>query len=174
VKGIRLPRAVEEHPAAERLASDLAARARPLWPDGELSVPRIELSPGVGVVLESAFASGRVVRGLESARRALAAEDRGLRHVDRRTGVERGARVSRLLLLADDGAERFYRNVESLLRLHHPRVLALRTSADQHTLGTSVFGPEQVARLLLLAHKEPVADVLMALAEHGADRPRDR
>ena len=34
---------------------------------------------------------------------ALVTEERGLKHVDRKTGVERGRRVSRLLVLADDG-----------------------------------------------------------------------
>jgi hypothetical protein len=170
VEGIRLPRTVEDHPAAARLVSELSARALPLWAGGELAVPRVELAPALAAALESAFSAGRVVRGLEGAREALAAEDRGLRHVDRRTGVERGERVSRLLLLADDGAERFYRHVEGLVRQHRPRVLALRTEADERTLGALLFGPEQRARLVLLAHKETVSAVLVALAEHWANR----
>lgn len=103
------------------------------------------------------------MRGLEGAERALATEARGLARVDRRTGVERGGRVSRLLVLADDGSERFYRTVESLLRRHAPRVLALRLSVDEAALGRLLFGRDEVARLLLVEHKDAVSAVLLAL-----------
>jgi hypothetical protein len=160
----RLPRKVEDDPAAAHLASELAARARPLWPGGELRVARCELSPALETALTSAFSAGQIVRGLEDATRALAAEARGLAHVDERTGAARGARISRLLVLADDGAERFYRNVESLLHTHAPRVLAIRLSADERTLGQLLFGPERVARLLMIERKDAVSRVLLALA----------
>ena len=146
------------------LASELTARAQLLWPGGQQQVPQIELSPALETALKSAFSAGRIVRGLEAADRALVAEERGLRLVDQKTGVERGRRVSRLLVVTDDGAERFYRNVESLLRLHAPRVLGLRLSANERVLGELLFGPDQVARLLLVEHKDAVSEVLLALA----------
>jgi hypothetical protein len=161
---LRLPRGVEDEAAAAHLASELAARAQLLWAGGELRVPRAQLAPALEAALKSAFSAGQIVRGLEDAERALAAEERGLKHVDRKTGIERGGRVSRLLVLADDGSERFYRNVESLLRRHAPRVLALRLSADELALGQLLFGPDRVARLLLVAHRDAVAAVLLALA----------
>jgi len=135
------------------------------WPkDVEVRVADVDLFPELEAVLASARSAGRVVRGLEDARRALEVDERGLEHVDRRTGVERGRRVSRLVLVSNDGAERFYRNVESLLRRHAPRVLALRISADQSALGGRVFGSDQVARLLMVVHKDAVSALLLALA----------
>jgi len=74
-------------------------------------------------------------------------------------------RVSRLLVMADDGAERFYRQVERLLLRHGPRVLAVRLEVDADTLGEMVFGPGRRARLLLLAHKEAVSGVLLSMAD---------
>ena len=168
MEALRLPRAVESGPGAARLASELSASARPLWPGGELRVPFLEITPALEAALASARSAGRIVRGLEAALRVLAAEEQGLTQVDRTTGVPRGGRVSRLLVLADDGAERFYRSVESLLRRHGPRVLALRLSADQHVLGELLFGPGQVARLLLVEHKDAVSAVLLALAARPA------
>jgi hypothetical protein len=165
MEALRLPRAIESEPATTHLATQLGTRAELLWPGGELRVARADLAPAIGAALTSAFSAGHIVRGVESARRALAAEDRGLKHVDGKTGVERGRRVSRLLVVADDGAERFYRNAESLLRQHAPRVLGLRLSADQATLGQLLFGPSEVARLLLVEHKDAVSAVLIALAE---------
>jgi hypothetical protein len=160
----RLPRAVEDEPRAAHLSRALAGCSQPLWAGAELRVPQVDLTPAVEAALKSASSARRIVRGLEAAERALAAEAEGLSHVDRTTGVPRGERVSRLLVLADDGAERFYRRVESLLRRHAPRVLALRVSADQHVLGRLLFGPDQVARLLLVEHKAAVSAVLLALA----------
>jgi hypothetical protein len=164
MEALRLPRKVEDDPAAAHLASELTARALPLWPRGELRVARADLSPALEAALTSAFSAGRIVRGLEDTTRALAAEARGLANVDQRTGAARGARVSRLLVLADDGSERFYRSVESLLRRHSPRVLALRLSADEEALGQLLFGPGRVARLLMVERKDAVSQVLLALA----------
>lgn len=166
---VRLPRRVEEEPAAAHLAAALSARSRPLWAGSALRVPQLEIAAGLEAALKSAFAAGQVVRGLEAAERVLAGEERGLKRVDRRTGVERGGRVSRLLVLSDDGAERFYRKVEALLRRHAPRVLALRVSVDERALGELLFGPDRVARLLLVEHKDAVSAVLLALAAQWSD-----
>jgi len=160
----RLPKMLDADPGATGLAREFAARAEPLWAGGAPCVPRAAITPALGAALKSAYAGGRLVRGLDGATRVLCAEDQGLKHVDRTTGVERGGRVSRLLVLADDGSERFYREVERLLRRNAPRVLALRLSADEHALGRLMFGPDQVARLLLVEHKDAVSAVLLALA----------
>ena len=164
MEALRLPKMVENTPGASHLARELASCSQPLWSGGELRVPRADVAPALEAALKSAFSAGQIVRGLEGAERALVAEERGLRLVDQRTGVERGARVSRLLVVADDGAERFYRNVEALLHRHAPRVLGLRLSADERALGRLLFGPDEVARLLLVGHKDAVSAVLLALA----------
>ncbi len=162
---IRLPKKLEADPEAARLSSELVTRARPLWSGAKLLVAQVELGPRLEAALGSAYSSGQIVRGLEDAERALAKEARGLDKVDQKTGVARGGRVSRLLVLADDGAERFYRRVESLANQHAPRVLVLRLSVNEETLGQLLFGPDQVARLLLVEHKDAVSAVLRALVE---------
>ncbi len=115
--------------------------------------------------MQSAHRARRVVRGLETAERTLAAEEHGLRLVDQRSGVKRGGRVSRLLLLADDGSDGFYRQVENLLRRHGPRVLAIRMDVDAAGLGAPLFGAGRTTRLLMIQHKEAVAVVLFCFAE---------
>lgn len=170
---LRLPRAVEAHPAASRFAGELQARSAPLWTDGETNAVCCTLTPRVALCLENARDAGHLARGLEGAARELAAEDRGLRKVDRRTNVVRGGRVSRVLVLANDGAERFYRNVDKLVREHRPRVLALRTTSDQEALAASIFGPGQLVRALLLTHKDAVSELLLALADDWTGTPAD-
>lgn len=162
---LRLPKEVESAPGGARLARQLVTRALPLWEGGGLRVPQAELSSGIKVALQSAYSASRIARGFEGAERVLASEQQGLSNVDRKTGVERGGRVSRLLVLSNDGSERFYREVELLLRRHAPRVLALRLAADEHVLGELLFGPGRVARLLLVEHKDAVSAILLALAK---------
>jgi hypothetical protein len=119
---------------------------------------------GIERALQSAHRAGRVVRGLETTERALAVEEHGLRLVDESSGVKRGGRVSRLLLLATDGSDGFYRQVESLLRRHSPRVLAIRLKIDAAGLGAPLFGAGRETRLLMIQHKEAVAAVLFGFA----------
>jgi len=169
---LRLPKLVEADPRAQELLRIFSAHARLLWPEGKILVPMVAFSPALAKALRTAHRAGQLVRSLEGAERRLAAEDRGLGLVDQRSGVLRGARVSRLLVLADDGAERFYRQVEKLLCQQGPRVLALRLDVKAETLGQMLFGPGRRAVLLLLDHKEAVSAVLLALVVNKDGRQK--
>jgi hypothetical protein len=138
-----------------------------------MAVPTARLDPDLAKTLRGAQRAGLAVRGLEKAEQRLAREEQGLLLADQQGGAQRGARVSRLLILSDDGAERFYRRVESLLSRHGPRVLALRLDAGASTLGEMLFGPGRMARLLMIEHKEAVSSVLLALAGQGDAGPVD-
>ncbi len=161
----RLPRLVEEDPRGQQVLNMLSAHTRLLWPGGAIAVASVKLTPSLSDALKSVHRADMVVRGLELAETRLAREQRGLNMAERQTGNSRGERVSRLLLLADDGAERFYRNVEALLRRHSPRILAVLLETDSATLGELLFGPGSVARLLLLEHKEAVSHVLLSMVD---------
>jgi len=159
-----LPKSIEHDPRAQHLLHNLTSHARPLWRDSEIAVPVARMTAELAEALRSSHSAGQVVRSLEDAERTLAAEEQGLRMADRQTGVPRGIRISRLLLLANDGAERFYRNVDALLHRYGPRVLAVRLETDEKGLGELLFGPHRVARLVMLEHKQAVASVLLAMA----------
>jgi hypothetical protein len=167
-ESLRLPKSVERDPRAPELLRFLLSNSRPLWSGGGILVPVV--APGVELteVLKRAQREGTLERGLESAERALAAEERGLQVTDERSDSPRGVRVSRLLLLADDGAERFYRHVETLLRRHGPRVMAVRLEAEASVLGELLYGPGRLVRLLLVARKEAVSDILLSIADSGS------
>ncbi|MEA2038950.1 MAG: hypothetical protein U9N82_03855 [Thermodesulfobacteriota bacterium] len=165
VLSLRLPRLIEAHPRGQQVLRILTTQTRPLWPETGIEVPMVMLSSKMGAALRSAHNAGYVVRSLENAERMLATEERGLGLVDRHSGVPRGVRVSRLLVLADDGAERFYRQVERLLRCYGPRVLAVRLDADADALGKLLFGTNGRARLLMLNHKEAVSTFLLSMTD---------
>lgn len=162
---VRLPKLVEADPRAAKLLRGLDRHAEPLWRESAVRVAAVRLDAELSAVLQSARSGGHVVRGLEAAEATLAAEERGLAIADRRADGPRGARVSRLLLLANDGAERFYRHVEALLRQHRGRVLAVRLDVAADGLGALLFGPGRLARLLLLERKDAVAGALLAIAD---------
>lgn len=161
---LHLPKLVEYDPRGPQLLRNLTAYTQPLWRESELDVPAAKLNFELAEELRKAYGAGQLIRGLESAERALAAEERGLRMADRQIGVTRGIRVSRMLILANDGAERFYRNVETMLHRHGPRVLSVLLEIDASALGELLFGPGSIARLVMLGHKQAVSSVLLAMA----------
>ncbi|MFN2377484.1 MAG: hypothetical protein ABR538_13175 [Candidatus Binatia bacterium] len=159
----RLPKTIEADPRASRLSEHLLRRARPLWSGAVFHAASLAPGEAVKAALLSANQAGFVVRGLEAAERRLAEEERGLAlaaQPDRNAAV----RISRLLLVTNDGSERFYRNVEGLLRRHGPRLHAIRLEIDEHDLGELLYGPDRVTRLVLLEHKNAVAALLLAVA----------
>ena len=161
---LRLPKSVESDPRGPQLLRNLTMHTRPLRQESEIGTPVAGMTPELAEALRSAYSAGQVIRSLENAERTLAAEERGLQMADRQIGAPRGRRVYRLLLLANDGAQRFYRQIEALLRRHGPRVLAVCLEIDELGLGELLFGPGRVARLLMLEHKQAVGSVLLAMA----------
>src|SRR5881628_2567391 len=148
-----LPREIEADPGHEVIRARLRAGGRRLWPGGQAVVPVLPLRPALAGALGAAYRDGRLVLGLERVEAALAAEARGLALVARRTGRAPGARVSRLLLLSGDGAER-------LAAAHAPRVLVAMIAADAATLGRATTAREAVVKVVLAQHKQAVTALL--------------
>jgi hypothetical protein len=158
-----LPREIEADPDYDTIRARLAAESRRLWAGGQAIVPVLPLGPALAAALGVARRDGQLVLGLERAEEALAAEARGLTLMARRSGAAPGARVSRLLLVTDDGAERLYRHVERLASEHAPRVLVAMLSTDAATLGRTTTGHEAAVKVALAQRKQAVAALLRAL-----------
>ena len=141
----------------------LRERAWKLWDGGMIDVPTASWGPKLEVALREAVRDGQLLRGLELIEKTLEGEARGLSLVDARTATERGARVSRLVLLSQDGSERFYRQAERIVVAQGERVLVVRIEVDSDQLAAVVPDASGVVRALLVQHKDSVARVLMAL-----------
>ena len=152
-----LPREIEGDPACAAIRARLADTGRLLWPRGEAVVSVLPLGTALADTLRETWRDGRLVLGLEGATAALATEARGL------AAGPPGMRVSRLLLLSDDGAERLYRHAERLAMVHAPRVLAAVLAAHGAALGRATTGREVVVKAVLAQHKLAVAALLRAL-----------
>jgi hypothetical protein len=160
-----LPRELEADPNAARLRARLERDAAPLWPGAVDRAPRLAFDDALAAALGEVRRSGELVVGLEAAAAALDAEARGLDALASRGVATASPRVSRLLLVADDGAERFYRQVERLTRRHAPRVLTCRLAAPAVRLGAAALGRPAPVKAVLVQRKGAVARVLRALAE---------
>ncbi len=161
---LRLPRDLEADPVLADVRAALQADVRPLWAGATFAVPVIPLTSAVRTAIAALGASGRLVRGLEAAAAMLAAEQRGLAALAEDVRRRQGARVSRVLLVTDDGAERFYRQVERLALGYAPRVLVCRLACTSEALGELAFGAGAVAKLVASGHKRAASGLLRAFA----------
>jgi hypothetical protein len=161
--GLRLPKALDGDARADALTASLRRSARKLWQGGSLDVPGATWSTALAQLLREAEHSGHLMRGLELIETTLAGEARGLALADARSGADRGSRVSRLLLVSNDGSERFYRQVERLVVSQGTRLLPIRLDADSTRFADALASVSGVVRALLIAHKDPVTRVLLTL-----------
>lgn len=160
---LKLPRRIETDPARPAIEAALSRDVRPLWERGTIKVAHVELSQALELALCAAADEGQLARGLENIERQLESEKRGLDALREKQGTAPANRVSRLLVMSDDGAERLYRACETIL-FHHPdRVLGLRVAASSTRLAEKLFGPDQFAKVLLVTEKDAVTAVLLSI-----------
>lgn len=160
---IRFPRELEADGTAEAIRGALTARTARLWPGGTLEVARITISEPLKKALRAARLQGRIRFGFEAVVDRLESEKKGIMKVRERKDTPYGDRVSRLLLFSNDGAERFYRHLESLLRANAPRLLGCLLDIDSRSLGNLITGKDRPIKLVMAEHKEAVSRILRAL-----------
>jgi len=154
------PRALIASGRAERLAAYWRTSLAESAAAGLPPFARHAWSERLADALYEARRARRLVRGLEGAEAQLASEAVGLRARSRATAPGVGeaegeaSRLSRLLVVTEDGAPRFYRAVESLRRRHAGRLEVLVLACDEVRLGERLFGRGRRARAVLIAHKE--------------------
>lgn len=161
---LKLPRLIESDPRHDALVAMLQAEAKPLWEGGMIPVPHVQFTDDLVAVLKDALNSRQLERGLENIESILGKEQRGLDALAKKQGVPKARRVSRLLIVADDGAERFYRQCETLLLRHPDRLLALRVPVPCAQLAERLFTSEALVKVLLVSEREAVSSVLLSLA----------
>jgi hypothetical protein len=159
----KFPRAVEDGPCAQA-AHDMFHAAQAGTGHG---LPKIQLDAAVTTVLQRALRTARLKRGFETTLDVLSNELRGLTKLQSKTGKVQAPRVSRLILASSDASERLLREIEDALQRNAPRVLALGLQADSATLGSLLYGADTHVKVLLLDHKDAVAEMLIAAAQQA-------
>jgi hypothetical protein len=167
---MRLPRELEADGTAGTIRQVLMVRTVQLWSGSDLSVPMITMGDPLKKVLQRANISGHVRCGLGAISDRLEMERRGIALLREGRGLPTGDRVSRLLLISSDGAQRFYRHIEHLLQLHAPRLLGCMLDMDGNALGSVITGREKQIKVIMAEHKEAVSELLHALLEGRGDQ----
>ncbi|HIF93066.1 MAG TPA: hypothetical protein EYQ60_08045 [Myxococcales bacterium] len=158
-----LPRALIAEEIAEPIAGQWIGSRNKAVVDGHPAFARHEMNAGLAVGLFHARRARHLVRGLEGAAAALEAEQAGLNAQLEARGCAETRRISRLLILSQDGAPRFFRQVEKLEERFARRLAVLILECDEESLGEAAFGPGKKARALLINHKQAVIRLLLLL-----------
>lgn len=168
MSALKLPKDVVADPRHDALVRLLEARAGLLWERSRHQVATLPPTPVLLAELRGALAAGHAYQGLELIAEKLASEQKGLDALNEKApGGPQNARVSRILFLANDGSERFYRDCEALLSRYPQRLLACRLEIPGEALGQALFGSAKLVRSVLVVDKKVGARALLALLPPG-------
>jgi len=161
---LKLPKDVVADSRHDAVRNLLTTNTRPLWEDGSVHVPTFPLGPDLATECQQAIALGAAFQGLETIVKVLASEQKGLDAlVAKAPDRPQQPRVSRLLLMANDGSKRFYRDCDSLLVKYTQRLLGCRLDVTGEVFGTALAGYPKLVRAVLIVEKKAVARALLAL-----------
>ena len=161
---LRLPRQIEADDRHDAIRAALIARTRRLWSGGTCEVPVLAPTAAVFQSVRDAVRVGQVCRGIDAALRLLTnAEHSRTTLAARGLAAQGNAAISRLLLFANDGTERFYRQIETALGRHAPRLTGCQLDCDGATFGAALYGGDASVKLVMLQHKDAVSALLRAL-----------
>ncbi len=152
---INLPKNIVKTKAEEQVLERLS-QTTPLYPDSETLISEIKMNPELRSHIFFSKATKNAIIGMERIEMILDREKFGLK------GNESN-RISRLLLVSNDGSERFYRQLEFLLKNHGDRLLICRLDIDSEEFGKVLSENKKKIKALLITHKEYVSNVLMKL-----------
>ncbi len=155
---MKLPRQL----AKENIESDVRAilekESIELCNDSDIYIPVLKLNPELHKEIFSAKFRGELIIGYVPVEKALENELRGLQNVDNQSD-----RVSRLLIVTNDGSPRFYRQLEFLNKKHGGRVLICRLDVDSLLMGNILELKETRVKAILLNRKKSVISVFKSL-----------
>lgn len=162
---LKLPKAVEADPRHAQLVALFAESRAPIWEKGHLTFGRAHFTPALEMTLRQALNFRHLDLGLERIDQALDNEKKGLDALREKQGTPPANRVSRLLIVANDGSERFYRACEQTALKHADRLLLLVTDVPAEVLAAKLFGQGREIKALLVSERDSVSRVLLSLLQ---------
>ena len=160
-----LPKLVENSELKDEILKELTSNQQKLWEKSDYIVPFIKTNSKMINSLITSIESKHVIRGFDMVNRTLAKEQKGLNIVDQKVEIKRGQRISRLIILSNDCAERFHRKVEKLLKEHYPRAFVIKIDETSINLGQTLYNTDKTIKILLLERKESVANFLLSIVQ---------
>ena len=155
---MKLPKQLEKECVEPGVRAALKGESIALHSASAITIPVLKLTPKLRTNIFYAKSLGELIIGYEAIERALANELRGLQKIDSLSD-----RVSRLLMVTNDGSPRFYREFEFLQKRQGARVLICRLDVDSVLMGNILGFKDQVVKAVLLNKKKSVVNVLKSL-----------
>lgn len=164
LEALKLPSAVESDPRHEQVKAVLSKDRQVLWENGKISIPNVSFTPNLEAVLLKILEKQHLIKGVAQAERALEREKRGLDRGQEKKGITTTAnRISRLLIIAQDGTQRLNRACESMLYRYSERLWGIRLDVSSEVLSKKIFQVEQPVKVLLVTDRDAVSEVLFSL-----------
>lgn len=159
----KLPKGLKDHPLEAKISAWFQQNQGPIRPGGTATVAALNWSPTVEKALTTVLAGENLLQGLDLIERAMRKELNGLKALAQKANNTVPERLSRLLLLASDGSERFYRQAESILLEHQGRMTGCILTADSTVLGAAMSKKNQPLKSLLIDDRKSLEGFLIAV-----------
>jgi len=155
---MKLPKELEEESIESEVLVALERERVPLWSDSPVQIPVLSLTEALRTSIFRAKAIGDVTIGYEAIEKLLANEQHGLQKQD-----SKQERITRLLIVTNDGSPRFYRELGFLEKRHGSRVLICRMNVGSALMGEILGLKGSGVKAILLNRKRSVVQSLKSL-----------
>ena len=155
---MKLPKQLGKEDLEEGVQAALENESIELCSDSGIYIPVLQLNPELRKQIFYAKFQGELIVGSRDIEKSLKNELHGLKKVNNLSD-----RVSRVLLVTNDGSPRFYRQLEFLHKEQGGRVLICRLDIDSVLMGNILELKEKQVKAVLLNRKESVVNVLKSL-----------
>ncbi len=166
-ENIRLPKELESSPEGEAIWNRLVAETTKLWPGSSNEVPIVAMHERLQQSLFYARKAGHVLRSYDQIAIELERGQRGLESLQKKTGQAASNRVSRIVFVTHDGADRLYRRCDELLDLYGNRILLCQLNLSSDELGSILYGDPKNVKVIMITHKRSIIPVLRSLFSGG-------
>lgn len=155
---MKLPKQLEKEKVESDVRAVLEKESIELCSDSNIYIPVLKLNPKLREQIFRAKFLGELIVSYSAVEKALENELHGLQNVNNQSD-----RISRLLIVTNDGSPRFYRQLEFLRKKQGERVLICRLDIDSNLMGTLLELKDKQVKAVLLNRKESVVNVLKSL-----------
>jgi hypothetical protein len=155
---MKLPKQLEKEKVESDVRAVLEKESIELCSDSNIYIPVLKLNPELRKQIFYAKFLDELIIGYRDVEKALENELHGLQNVNNKSD-----RVSRLLIVTNDGSPRFYRQLEFLHKKQGGRVLICRLDVDSLLMGNILELKDKQVKAVLLNRKESVVNVLKSL-----------
>lgn len=157
-KRMKLPKDLEKEEVESAVRAVLEKESIELCSDSNIYIPVLKLNPELRKQIFYAKFIDELIIGYRDIEKTLENELHGLQNVNNNSD-----RVSRLLLVTNDGSPRFYSQLEFLHKNQGGRVLICRLDIDSLLMGNILELKDKQVKAVLLNRKKSVANVLKSL-----------